>query len=371
MSASCGMIAEAIEKLAPREWAEPWDNVGLLVGMPEQRIENVLLTLDVTPAVIDEAVELNAGLIISHHPFPFRAVKRFRTDSLDGSMLAKLLRGNISLYAAHTNLDIALGGVNDVLADRLSLRDVKILRQRSDALVKIVTFVPRDYEETVWRAMSGAGAGCIGGYSECGFRVTGIGTFLPGTNTQPFIGEPNRLSRVEETRIETVAPAVLANTIVEALIEAHPYEEVAYDIFPLNNERFISGLGRIGALTNPMTLSDFAKQVREVLRAGGVRMVGDPGALVQKVAVCGGAGMEVSQDAVRCGAQVLVTGDIRYHDAQEAMAMGLCLIDAGHFATEFPVLNSLQGLLRKCSETNDWHCRFEVSDRQADIWRWF
>ena len=371
MSASCGMIAEVIEKIAPREWAEPWDNVGLLVGRPDQRIENVLLTLDVTPAVIDEAIELNAGLIISHHPFPFQAVKRFRTDSSDGSMLAKLLQGNISLYAAHTNLDIALGGVNDVLAARLSLRDVKILRQRSDALVKIVTFVPRAYEEAVWQAMSGAGAGCIGGYSECGFRVTGIGTFLPGNNTQPFIGEPNQLTRVEETRIETVAPAVLANPIVEALKKVHPYEEVAYDIFPLNNERFINGLGRIGALINPMTLADFAKQVRAALHAGGVRSVGEPGTLVQRVAVCGGAGMEVAKDAVRCGAQVLVTGDIRYHDAQEALAMGLCLVDAGHFATEFPILSALQGMLRECSETNAWHCRFDVSTRQTDIWHWF
>lgn len=371
MSASCGMIAEVIEKLAPREWAESWDNVGLLVGRPDQRLENVLLTLDVTPAVIDEAIELNAGLIISHHPFPFQAMKRVRTDSPDGLMLAKLLQGNISLYAAHTNLDIALGGVNDVLAASLSLHDVKFLRQRSDALVKIVTFVPCAYEETVWQAMSGAGAGCIGRYGECGFRVAGIGTFLPGSNTHPFIGEPNQLSRVEETRIETVAPAVLANSIVEALKKAHPYEEAAYDIYPLNNERFVSGLGRIGSLKNPMTLADFAKQVRRDLRAGGVRTVGDPGAFVQRVAVCGGAGMEVAKDAVRCGAQVLVTGDIRYHDAQEAMAMGLCLVDAGHFATEFTVLNSLRSTLQECSETNAWHCRFEVSTRQTDIWHWF
>jgi len=371
MSATCGMIAEVIEKLAPREWAEPWDNVGLLVGRSDQSVENVLLALDVTPAVIDEAIERNAGLIISHHPFPFQAVKRFRTDSPDGSMLAKLLQGNVSLYAAHTNLDIALGGVNDALAARLSLRDVQILRQRSDALVKIVTFVPRDYEEAVWLAMSGAGAGCIGGYSECGFRVAGIGTFLPGNDTQPFIGEPNRLSRVEETRIETVAPAVSANSIVEALKKAHPYEEVAYDIYPLNNERFINGLGRIGSLTNPVAFADFAKQVRAALDADGVRTVGDLDTLVQRVAVCGGAGMEVAKDALRCGAQVLVTGDIRYHDAQDALAMGLCLVDAGHFATEFPVLNSLQRMLQECSETNGWHCRFEVSTRQTDIWHWF
>lgn len=371
MSASCGMIAEAIERMAPREWAESWDNVGLLVGRPDQSIENVLLTLDVTPAVIDEAIKLNAGLLITHHPFPFQAVKRVRTDSPDGSMLAKLLQENISLYAAHTNLDIALGGVNDVLAARLSLHDIEILRQRSEALVKIVTFVPRAYEEAVWQAMSGAGAGCIGGYSECGFRGTGIGTFLPGNDTRPFIGEQNQLSRVEETRIETVAPAVLASSIVEALRKAHPYEEVAYDIYPLNNKHFINGLGRIGALSNPMILSEFAKQVRTALHADGVKTVGDPDTIVRQVAVCGGAGMEVSKDALRCGAQVLVTGDIRYHDALEAMAMGLCLVDAGHFATEFPVLNSLQGILRECSETNGWNCRFEVSGHQKDIWRWF
>lgn len=371
MFANCGMIAAAIEKMAPREWAESWDNVGLLIGSPAQEIEKALLSLDVTSAVVDEAWRINAGLIISHHPFPFRSLKSIRLDTPDGELLTKLLQRNISVYAAHTNLDVAPGGVNDILAEQLSLRDVETLRRRREALVKVATYVPQQYEEAVWQAMTEAGAGCIGKYSKSGFRVTGVGTFLPGADTSPFIGRQNQFTRVEETRIESVAPASLAQKIIAAIVAVHPYEEVAYDVYPLNNEWTIGGLGRVGNLESPMRLADFAHNVRTALQADGLRVVGDPNSFVQRVAVCGGAGMEVAKDAVQQGAQVLVTGDIRYHDAQEAQSIGLNLVDAGHFATEQPVLVRLQRYLQDYSDKNHWSCLFEISQRQVDIWHWF
>lgn len=370
MPANCGMIAGALEKMAPRDWAESWDNVGLLIGSPAQEVEKVLLSLDVTTAVVDEAWRTSAGLIISHHPFPFHSLKSIRLDTPEGELLAKLLQRNISVYAAHTNLDVALGGVNDALAEKLSLRNAAILRRRREALVKISTYVPAEYEETVWRAMSDAGAGCIGKYSECSFRTTGVGTFFPTGDAKPFIGRKNQLSRVGETRVESIAPARLARQIVAAIVAAHPYEEPAYDIYPLNNDWSTDGLGRIGDLATPVTLSDFVQIIRTALSVDGLRVVGDPKSIVRRVAVCGGAGMEVAKDAVQQGAQVLVTGDIRYHDAQEALSMGLNLVDAGHFATEQPVLESLRRYLQDFSNNANWDCIFEISQSQVDVWRW-
>jgi dinuclear metal center YbgI/SA1388 family protein len=371
MSASCRMIATAIEKMAPLELAESWDNVGLLVGNPGNKVKKVLLALDVTAAVIEEAAGMEAGLIISHHPFPFHAMKSVRTDSNAGALLAGLLKKDIAVYAAHTNLDVTAGGVNDVLAQALHLHDILPLRPATCSLVKIVTYVPAGHVETVWQAMAGAGAGHIGKYSQCGFRVAGTGTFLPGENAVPFIGEPHQLSSVEEVRIETIAPSSLADEIVRSLLNAHPYEEAAYDIYPLKNEWKTGGLGCVGNLKQPLPLSEFASKVKAALSLPGVRVAGDSGTTVRRVAVCGGAGMEVADAARLSGAQVLVTGDIRYHDAHDAMAGGLCLIDAGHFGTEIPVLMKLQRYLQDCSDGEGWDCQFDITRQQADIWQWF
>jgi dinuclear metal center YbgI/SA1388 family protein len=338
------------------------------VGNPEQNVTKALLTLDVTQEVVDEAVEVKAKLIISHHPFPFHAMKTLRTDTASGALLTKLLQQNISVYAAHTNLDVATGGVNDALASCLQLDEVSPLQSTCSPLVKIVTFVPDQYVETVWKAMADAGAGHIGKYSQCSFRVLGKGTFSPGKNAIPFIGEINRLSEVDEIRLETIVPAVLSDSVVHAMITSHPYEEVAYDIYPLKNEWTIGGLGRVGNLPRPVSLSEFAAMVSGTLSVSGVRYVGKADTIVRRVAVCGGSGMEVADAARRSEAQVLVTGDIRYHDAQNALANGLCLIDAGHFGTEFPVMARLQRYLQECSTEGRWDCRFDVAQKQADIW---
>ncbi|MHC1758702.1 MAG: Nif3-like dinuclear metal center hexameric protein [Negativicutes bacterium] len=370
MAASCGIIAAAIEKVAPVDLAESWDNVGLLVGHPGQKVTKALLVLDVTPDAIEEAIGSQAELVISHHPFPFHAMKSIRADTASGALLTQLLQQKISVYASHTNLDVAVGGVNDALASIFQLEEVSPLRPSCSPLVKIVTYVPEEYVETVWQAMSGAGAGHIGKYSQCSFRVSGRGTFLPDDDTNPFVGEQGRLSVVDETRLEMIAPAFLSDAIVRAMVTAHPYEETAFDVYPLKNSWQMGGLGRVGNLQHSVSLAEFTAQVRDRLSVSGIRFVGPADTMVRRVAVCGGSGMELVEDAKRSGAQVLVTGDIRYHEAKDALANGLCLIDAGHYGTELPVLVILQRYLSECSTKGGWGCLFEVARQQADIWNW-
>ena len=369
MSVNCNSIAAAIEKLAPLALAEPWDNVGLLVGRGDRPANLVLLTVDVTPPVIEEAIELGATMIVSHHPFPFQPFRQIRTDSVNGAMLSQLMKHEIAVYAAHTNLDRAEGGVNDALANKLGLTATAPLLPYMEPLVKIAVFVPEEHETTVWQAMSGAGAGHVGNYSDCSFRTKGVGTFMPQAGSRPFIGQAQQLSTVAEVRLETIAPASLSAKIVQAMLTAHPYEEVAYDVFALQNQRSLGGLGRIGQLPTMLSLAEFAAVVKTALSLDGVRVYGDIDTPVHKVAVCGGSGMDCAAPARSAGAEVLVTGDIRYHEAQDALAQGLCLIDAGHFATEYPVLAALQTYLQNHAAKQNWSSRFEIARRQGSIFR--
>ena len=367
MSVNCGDIAAAIEKMAPLTMAESWDNVGLLVGQADQSAPRVLLTVDVTLSVIEEAIEAGAGLIVSHHPFPFQPLRQIRTDSVNGTMLSKLLKHEIAVYAAHTNLDRASGGVNDALAAQLGLIDTKPLQLYKEPLVKIVVFVPEEYETKVWTAMSEAGAGHVGNYSDCSFRTKGVGTFMPQAGSRPFIGQAHQLSSVAEVKLETIAPASQSAKIVQAMLGVHPYEEVAYDVFALQNDHLLGGLGRIGRLSAKMSLENFAVAVKTALGIDGIRVYGNMATQIDLVAVCGGSGMDCAKQACREGASVLVTGDIRYHEAQEALAQGLCLIDAGHFATEYPVLAVLQNYLQNYAEKESWNSRFMIARKQGPI----
>ena len=283
-------------------------------------------------------------------------------------MLRSLLKNDIAVYAAHTNLDSTVGGVNDTLAAALGLNRVAPLKAAAERLVKIVAYVPSGHEEQVWQAMAKAGAGHIGQYSHCSFRSAGTGTFLPGKGTHPFIGTAGNLEQVAEIRLETVAPAALSDDVIRAMLLAHPYEEAAYDVYPLENVRSRGGMGRIGQLPEPVTLQEFAAKVGNALNFAAVRGVGDKAARIVCVAVCGGSGMELAEPARSAGADVLVTGDIRYHEAQAALARGLCLVDAGHFATEIPVLETLRQWLETKAAASGWDCTVRVAERQSDLW---
>lgn len=336
---SCQTVVNMIEKLAPKKMALEWDNPGLAVGDFAAKINKILITLTVTFEVISYAAKNGFNMIISHHPMIFKPIKSLRRDLPLGKMLYEAVKHDINIYSAHTNLDIAQDGVNDVLAGVLELEDVTPLKKTSEeALKKITVFVPRGYEDAVRNAMGDAGAGFIGNYSHCSFNVAGTGTFKPGEGTKPFIGEKGKIETVEEVRIETIVPEALVRKVINAMIKVHPYEEVAYDIYPLENTGKDFGLGRVGKMKNPVSLKSLCEIVKQKLSIPYVKVSGEPAREISKVAVCGGAGGDLISAAAFAGADVLITGDVKYHDALEAKASGLAVIDAGHFSTENLVL---------------------------------
>lgn len=367
MSVTSSSIISWLEEWAPLDTAEAWDNSGLQVGDPSQPVQKVLLSLDVTEAVVAEAVATGSQMIISHHPLLFRPCRQIRTDTAEGRVLAELLRNHLCVYAAHTNLDVADGGVNDALAEKIGLRRCVPLRKHDESLLKVIVFVPPTHAERVWSAMSAAGAGHIGNYSHCSFRTSGTGTFLPLPGAQPFSGKVGQLSQDDEIRVETVVKARAGSAVLKAMLASHPYEEPAYDVIPLQNTLSRGGLGRMGELAAPMELPALVSLLKVALQASSIRVAGAFAGTVSRVAVCGGAGADLAGDAVRCGAQVFVTGDMKYHEAQTAVTQGLCVLDAGHYATEFPVLDVLQDRLRSHAKIVGWDCAFEVATAQRDI----
>jgi dinuclear metal center YbgI/SA1388 family protein len=368
MSVRCQVIIDAMDKLAPKHLAEDWDNVGLLVGNPAQIINKILIVLDVTKAVVEQAIEDGVDLIIAHHPVIFKSITAIRTDLAQGQILSGLLKSNIGVYVAHTNLDVATGGVNDALAAILDLHDVKNLAIGStEKLCKLVVFVPQTHEKIVEETIMRAGAGHIGNYSHCSFKTNGIGTFLPLEGSHPFIGNTDKLEHVQESRLETIMPEKISRSVIRAMLKVHPYEEVAYDIYPLMNHGEELGLGRIGKLVTPMLLADFASQVKVALGIQFVNVVGDNDRLVKKVAVCGGAGSSLLYKAAFAGADVLVTGDVKYHEGQEAVSIGMAMIDAGHFATEQPVLSQVEKYLNACATKDKWSVNIKADAKSKDI----
>jgi dinuclear metal center YbgI/SA1388 family protein len=351
-TATVRQVTKALEELAPLTLAESWDKVGLQVGDPNRPVKKVMLSLDSNDeGVIDEAIAKGVDLIIAHHALIFKPVGTIRTDTPYGRKLQKLLANNISVYVAHTNLDIAEGGINDILASRLHLENVEVLsRVHNTRLKKLVVFVPKTHHEQVLKAVGDAGAGWIGNYSHCTFNTPGTGTFVPQEGTSPYIGEQGVLEKVEEVRLETIVSDLNQDKVIQAMLAAHPYEEVAYDIYPLEIMGKELGVGRVGDLVQEMTLKQFAEFVKQQFGAEHARVVGPHDRMVKRVAVLGGSGEEYYPEAVRKGADVFVTGDIRYHYAQDALADGLCMVDPGH-NTEKICLPSLQAYLEaKCRE---------------------
>ncbi|GCD81814.1 Nif3-like dinuclear metal center hexameric protein [Parageobacillus thermoglucosidasius] len=324
-------IIQLLERFAPKQLAMEGDRIGLQIGTLNKPVQKVMVALDVLEEVIDEAIAENVDLIIAHHPPLYRPLKQIATDQAQGRMIEKCLKHDIAIYAAHTNLDIANGGVNDWLAEALGLEQAEVLVPTyEEPLKKLVVYVPETHADLVREAIGNAGAGHIGNYSHCTFNGRGIGTFLPLEGANPFIGEAGTLEQVEEVRIETIVPASLQNKVIAAMLKAHPYEEVAYDIYPLENKGKTFGLGRIGRLPEKMTLAEFAEHVKKALDVPAVRVVGDLQDVVQQVAVVGGDGNKYVAQAKLAGADVYVTGDVYYHVAHDAMMLGLNIVDPGH-----------------------------------------
>lgn len=324
-------VISAFEELYPKKLAYEGDKIGLLIGTLRKKVERVLITLDVTKEVIEEAIENEANLIIAHHPLIFSPLKHIHTDELYGQLIEKCIKNDIAIYAAHTNVDIAENGVNDFLAEALELQNPEILTETySEKLFKLVVYVPVTHTDVVFDALCKAGAGAMGDYADCSFRLEGKGTFTPLDNSNPYIGIKNELETVDETRLEMLVPEMALARVTKAMQKSHPYEEVAYDIIALEQKGKTYGLGRIGKLETEQTLEEFAAFVKVALDVEGLRFVGDPKSIVKKVAVIGGDGNKYIYHAKRKGADVLVTGDMYYHVAQDAQMMNLSIVDPGH-----------------------------------------
>lgn len=366
MYANGQRIIQYFEEFAPKHLAMEGDKIGLQVGTLQKEVKKVMVALDVLEEVVDEAIAEGVDLIIAHHAVIFRPLKNLRTDLPSGRLYEKLIKHDIAVYVAHTNLDVAEGGINDLMAEALGLTDVNILEKwHEQKLKKIVVYVPLSHADAVRDAMSQAGAGSIGQYSHCTFGVRGTGTFMPGEGTDPYIGEQGKIEEVEEMRIETIMPEDIQARVVKAMIKAHPYEEVAYDIYPVEQAGAALGIGRIGKLKESVTLREFAEHVKGAFDVTGVRAVGNLDTIVQKVAVLGGDGNSFVPKAMFRGADVLVTGDIYYHTAHDAMVGGLSIIDPGHNVEKI-MKQGVKNVLDKRIEQDKLDTKIVVSKVNTD-----
>ena len=358
-------IISLFEQFSPKSLAMEGDKIGLQVGDLSRPVQNVMIALDVLDEVVDEAIQLNVDLIIAHHPPIFRSLNKITMDNPSGKLMQKLIKHDISVYAAHTNLDVAKGGVNDLLSEALGLHNTEVLIPTyEDTLKKLVVYVPKDHADSVKKVLGDAGAGSIGNYSHCVFSSDGIGEFQPLAGANPYIGKVNKLEKVEEYKIEVVYPSSLEKKILKAMLKAHPYEEVAYDIYNLEIKGEQLGLGRIGKVEET-TLLDFANHVKKVLEVDRVRVVGDLNAKVKKVAVLGGDGNKYYSHALMKGADVYVTGDMYYHVAHDAQAVGLNIIDPGH-NVEKVMKKGVTNVLRKMSEEKGYNVTIFPSNIHTD-----
>lgn len=348
MTPTVSDIIRLTEQIAPLHLAENWDNCGLQVGSRQWPVKHIRTALDPLPHVVSDAVDAGVDFLVTHHPLIFKPVKQVDFGSDLGGIIQQAADNHLAIYAAHTNLDKAPEGLNDMLADLIGLETLEplVTGERSGSY-KLVLFVPMSHIQVVTDALVETGAGRIGSYSGCTFRSEGVGTFIPGPGTNPFTGEPGRMNKVAEMRIEAVLAGADIEKVVAAVQAVHPYESMAYDVYPIVMPDQ-QGLGRVGVLKTEMELGEFARHVtRQLSLDAGTRLVGDPQRKVSRVAVCTGSGSSLTSDFLASGADVYVSGDMHYHDAQSIEAAGRGLLDIGHFASERIMVPALADLLRR------------------------
>jgi dinuclear metal center YbgI/SA1388 family protein len=326
-------ITGFLESIAPLEYQESYDNCGLIVGDKNSPVNKALVTLDVTEAVIDEAIAEKCQLVIAHHPIVFAGLKKLNGKNYVERTVIKAIKNNIAIYAIHTNLDNVMAGVNAKICERLGLVDCEILLPKKQLLKKLYTFIPLDHYANVAQAVFEAGAGYIGNYSEASFSAPGMGTFKGNEASNPVVGKKGVMETVEEVKFETIFPAVIERKVVEALIKAHPYEEVAYDIVTLENYYSKIGSGMVGNLKKPVDELAFLKTTKKQLQTDCIRYTPLRQKEVKRVAVCGGSGRFLLNNAIAAGADVFVTADFKYHDFFDAEGK-IVVADVGHFESE-------------------------------------
>ncbi|HBX50489.1 MAG: Nif3-like dinuclear metal center hexameric protein [Bacteroidetes bacterium RIFOXYA12_FULL_35_11] len=326
-------ITKLFESVAPLSYQESYDNCGLQIGNPDAEIKAVLLTIDVTEEVVDEAISIGANLIIAHHPLIFAPLKKITGANYVERSILKAIKNDIAIYAAHTNFDSITGGVNSKICEKLELKNCSILSPVSGELKKLVFFVPVDYAQKVREAIFTAGAGQIGNYDMCSFNIEGNGTFRAGAGAEPFTGKIGMLHSEAETRVETIFPKAIQGAVLNALLHSHPYEEVAYDIYPLDNKYKKIGMGMIGKLEQETDTRVFLEKLKNVFLIKSLKHSAIHKKTINKIAVCGGSGSFLIKQAISANADIFITGDVKYHNFFDAENK-IIIVDAGHFETE-------------------------------------
>ena len=343
-------IIRALEMFAPLPLQEGFDNAGLQIGLTDAEATGALLCLDVTEAVVDEAVMLGYNLIVSHHPLLFKGCKSITGKDYVERCIIKALKNEIVIYSMHTNMDNAPMGVNFKIADKIGLQDVRVLDPKEQALLKLVTFVPTDHAAAVREALFAAGCGCIGRYDACSYNLQGEGTFRAGQGTHPYCGKEGELHTEPEVRIETILPAFRQADVRRALQAAHPYEEPAYDFYPLSNRWEQVGSGVVGTLKEPETETDFLKRIKKLFEVGCVKHSRLNGRLIRTVALCGGAGAFLLPKAVQAQADVFITGEVKYHD-YFTFEHSILVAEIGHYESEQYTKEIFYTILREAFPT--------------------
>lgn len=326
-------VCNILDEFAPLAFQESYDNAGLLIGNPQMEITSALLTIDITEAVLNEAIQKNCNFIISHHPLIFSGLKRLTGDSEVQRCVAKAIKNDIAVYASHTNLDNVLGGVSGKMAEKLGVGKLRVLVPKQESLMKLVTYIPQLHAFSVRQALFAAGAGHIGNYDSCSYNTEGFGTFRANETANPFVGKADELHSEAEMRIEVILPSYLKSKVVAALIHAHPYEEPAFDLIPLKNSWNSVGAGVIGELDEPVDALDFLQKIKSMFNVGAIRHTNLPEKKIQKIAMCGGAGSSFLKQAIDQGADLYLSGDFKYHEFFDAEDR-ILIADIGHFESE-------------------------------------
>lgn len=326
-------IINYLEHIAPLRLQESYDNSGLIIGDENMEISSVLVTLDVTEKVLEEAIEKKVQLIVSHHPIVFSGLKKITGKNFVERSIVKAIKNDIAIYAAHTNLDSVTGGVNGKICEKLGLQNCRILQPASGQLKKLVTFIPLEHAQKVSEAIFAAGAGNIGNYDSCGFITEGEGSFRGNKKSNPFLGEQGKIHTEKEIRFETIFPAYLHEKVVQALLDLHPYEEVAYDIYSIENKFEKVGMGMIGTLPEPISEKEFLIQLKKIFNTGIIKHTALKNKEVRTVAVCGGSGSFLLKQAIAARADFFVSGDFKYHQFFDAENK-IVIADLGHFESE-------------------------------------
>lgn len=339
-------IINYLESLAPLSSQESYDNSGLITGNHKTEVTNALITLDCTEEIVDEAIQKGCNLIIAHHPIVFKGLKKLNGSNYVERTVIKAIKNDVAIYAIHTNLDNYKLGVNKKIADLLGIENPQILAPTGDKLVKLAVFCPITHAEEVKSALFAVGAGSIGNYDSCSFSASGEGTFKAGDLANPFVGEKGTIHRENEVKIEVVVSSHILSKTIDAMLNAHPYEEVAYDCIPLLNKNKEEGAGMIGLLANPVDEMTFLTEIKKTFQTGLIKHTQLLNKPIKKVAWCGGAGSFLLNTAKAKGADVYVTGDFKYHEFFDAENK-ILIADIGHFESEQYTIALLDELLRK------------------------